>query len=180
MSDDPTRRLDSDDDPTAGFDRPVERPAGRPAATWEQPASPSQARTQTYGAPPPAYREPQVVRYRTSGAAVAALVLGLLALVFGVIPVLNLFAIVLGGLAVIVGIVGVSATAKLRIDGRGMAVAGIVTGLLGLLFGILLLVLFGAAVNQLRQGFDSGELQRQFSEQLGRELERQLEGGTEG
>src|ERR1700689_5061154 len=66
-----------------------------------------------YGAPPP--------QRRTSAAAVASLVCGIL----GCIPILSQL------LALIFGIVGIRATSKPNVGGRGMAIAGIVLALLG-------------------------------------------------
>jgi hypothetical protein len=59
---------------------------------------------------------------RTSGAAIASLILGIL----GCVPVLT------GILAVILGFVGLSATSKPNVGGRGLAIAGLILGLLSI------------------------------------------------
>jgi hypothetical protein len=59
---------------------------------------------------------------RTSGAAIASLILGIL----GCIPFLT------GILAVILGAVGLSATKKPNVGGRGLAIAGLVLGLVSI------------------------------------------------
>jgi hypothetical protein len=70
----------------------------------------------------PAYNPPPGGQPQTSGAAIAALVLGLLSCIPGV-----------GLLAVIFGFAGVGATKNPRYGGRGFAVTGIVLGILSLL-----------------------------------------------
>lgn len=60
---------------------------------------------------------------RTSAAAVASLVMGLL----GCLPFIT------GILAIITGIVGVSVTGRLEVKGRGMAIAGLILGILSFL-----------------------------------------------
>src|ERR1700722_38995 len=59
---------------------------------------------------------------RTSGAAIASLILGIL----GCVPLLT------GILAVILGAVGISATKKPNVGGRGLAIAGLVLGLVSI------------------------------------------------
>ncbi len=73
----------------------------------------------TGGYPPP-YGPP-----RTSGAAIASLVLGIL----GICPL----PLVGGLIAVILGVVGLGTTGKPNTKGRGLAIAGVVLGLLSLL-----------------------------------------------
>lgn len=75
-----------------------------------------------------------------NGLGTAALVLGILALVFcwtGVVGV------VLGLLAVILGIMAVRRVQRREATNQGSSIAGIVTGGLGLLVGILFLVTVG-------------------------------------
>jgi hypothetical protein len=67
---------------------------------------------------------------RRSGAAVAALVLGVLAIPLVLTPYLGAF---IGLLAVGCSLVGLVATRHGRAYGRGMAVAGLVSGLVGML-----------------------------------------------
>lgn len=60
---------------------------------------------------------------RTSGAAIASLILGIL----GCIPIITSL------LAVILGIIGIRKTSDPRYTGKGMAIAGLILGLIGLL-----------------------------------------------
>jgi hypothetical protein len=87
----------------------------------------------------PAGREPgqPAPPARRSGLAIAALVLGVLSipLAFTVYP-----GLLFGLVAIILGVVGLIATRGGRAGGRGMAVAGVVTGLVGLVFAAALAV----------------------------------------
>ncbi|MDP9405806.1 MAG: DUF4190 domain-containing protein [Actinomycetota bacterium] len=105
----------------------------------------------------------------TNGVAIAALVLGLLS-----VP-LALFAGIgglLGLVAIILGFVGVKKAKEMAGSGKGMAITGIVSGLLGLLLAILVVAGIAALFNnpQVQQ-----ELQRQ--QELQSELQQQTEGG---
>lgn len=83
-----------------------------------------------YGNQPPGYPpgqgyggHPQQPQRRTSGAAIASLVFGLL----GCIPFIT------SAVAVILGIVGIRSTGKPNVGGRGLAIAGLILGLLGII-----------------------------------------------
>lgn len=71
--------------------------------------------------PPPMYPQPGMYPQRTSAAAVTSLI-------FGIIGCL----VVTGLIAVITGIIGISATKNPAVKGRGMAIAGLILGLLGM------------------------------------------------
>ena len=82
------------------------------------------------GFPPPGYPQqgyPQqpYAPSRTSGAAIASLVLGLL----GICPL----AFIGGLVATLLGVIGIGATGKPGVKGRGIAIAGLILGLLGML-----------------------------------------------
>lgn len=79
--------------------------------------------------------EPERDKKETSNLAVSSLVLGILTLVFFWVPYL---AIITGIIAVIQGIINVAQHRA----GQGMAVAGIVTGALGVLISLFLVFLF--------------------------------------
>ena len=75
-----------------------------------------------FGAPGPGYPYPQAPR--TSGAAVVSLVCGIVCCIPFVTSVI----------AIITGIVGIRSTSNPFVRGRGMALAGLILGILGLLF----------------------------------------------
>jgi len=84
------------------------------------------------------YAEPVMIEKRTSGLAVAALVLGILSIA--------LLCIIIGFIPGILGIIfGAIALGQIKkepqvIQGRGLAIAGIITSIIGILFSILLII----------------------------------------
>ena len=79
--------------------------------------------------------QPEMVSERTSGMAVAALVLGIIGLLINILSIL----------AIIFGAVGMNQTGKPGVKGRGMAVAGLVLGVVTLAFWIFWLFFFSAS-----------------------------------
>lgn len=73
-------------------------------------------------APPPAKQ--------SNGIAIAALVCGIITIVSCIFP--------LGVVAVILGFVGLSKAKNLNGSGRGLAIGGIITGIVGLISGLIL------------------------------------------
>lgn len=82
----------------------------------------------------------------SNGLAVAGFVLGLLGLLTCWIPILNIVGILLGILGVVLAAVGLSKSRKVG-AGRGLAIAGIALGGLGVLLAILINVAFTNAVD---------------------------------
>lgn len=93
---------------------------------------------QPYGSPSDASARPG------KGLAIAALILGILALLFSWTVVVGIAA---GLLALVLGLVASSRAKKGRAGGRAMALVGAVLGLLGLLVGIAIVVAAVAFVN---------------------------------
>jgi len=112
----------------------------------------------------------------------AALVLGVLALVLAVLIVFSALAVPLGLLAAILGVVGLSRVNRGEADNRGEAVAGIVTGLLALVIGVVFVVSigtfftthandfssFGRCINTSTTSQEREACARRLSDQLGR------------
>jgi len=110
--------------------------------------------------PPPGYAPPQqymqpwgygapgygMVQQQGNGLAVAALVLGIVSLVFCWVPY---FDWVLAALAIIFGAVGVSTANRRMGAGKGMAVAGLVLGIVTVLLGVIFFALIWAAVHSI-------------------------------
>lgn len=103
-----------------------------------------------YGGPPPAYGDDQPPVYGQllpkprNGAGVAALVLGVVAILLCWIPVLN---VILGILAIIFGIVGWRRGRRNNATNPGVAMTGIVLGILGLIASIVLVVIVAAVLH---------------------------------
>ncbi len=88
---------------------------------------------------------PQPAPKQGNGFGVTALVLGIIALVLGFIPGINLLAFVLAPLAIIFAIVGLIVSGK-RGTGKGTSISGLVTGILGLVVTIGMYVLVFNAI----------------------------------
>jgi hypothetical protein len=96
--------------------------------------------------PPPAYdaeRSPRSHEAR-NGIGTAALVLGVIAVVVSLIPVLNFFTWPLGILAIVFGAVGWNRANKGQATNKKLAIAGLVLGVVSFLVTCLIYVLIGA------------------------------------
>ena len=80
---------------------------------------------------------------RRNGIGVAALVFGVVALVLVILLLFSPLGALLGLVAVLLGIIGLVRANRGEADNRGQAVAGLVTGGLALLFGILFTISVG-------------------------------------
>lgn len=81
----------------------------------------------------------------TSGMAISGMILGIVGLVFAWVPILD---IVMGGLAVVLSAVGLKRCNTGIGGGRGMAIAGLVCGILTVSAGfIFMLVLAGSSAS---------------------------------
>jgi uncharacterized membrane protein HdeD (DUF308 family) len=90
--------------------------------------------------PAPVNVPPQRLR---NGAGASALVIGVLALVLAVLFIFAPLAAILGAVAVVLGIVGVSRANRGAASNRGQAVAGLITGALGLLIAVAVIATIG-------------------------------------
>ena len=84
---------------------------------------------------------------KTSAAATFALIFGISALFCALTGILSPVAVVLGVIGLILSIVGFKMTKRLGVTGRGLAVGGLLTSLLGLLLGAAVLAGAAAVVN---------------------------------
>jgi hypothetical protein len=93
------------------------------------------------------------------GMAVAALVLGILAAIFGLIPILGLVSFPLGALALILGLIAArkNKRAQPRVGGVGTARAGWILGVVGIALASLGVAIVNKAVNDLDACFDGDQ-----------------------
>ena len=84
---------------------------------------------------------------KTSAAATFALVFGLSALFCALTAILAPAAVVLGLIGIVLGIVGLKMAKRPRVTGKGVAIGGLVTAILGLLLGGAVLAGVAAVVN---------------------------------
>jgi membrane-bound ClpP family serine protease len=120
-------------------------------------------------------------RPRRNGMGTAALILGILGLVLVVLILFAPLGAFLGLLAVIFGIVGLLRAGRGEADNRGQAIAGLATGAVALVVGLVLSIgigtFFAANVNEFRRfgrcmENASGQAQRDAcARQLSRDLE---------
>jgi hypothetical protein len=117
--------------------------------------------------------------------------MGLAALILGIVAILTCW-FVLGGLfgllAIVLGVLGASRARRGRATNRGVAVAGIVTGAIGLVVAIVILVIGGTAFVSLGGGNlvdcvsqangDQAKIQ-QCGQQFGQQVQQQ-DGGSGG
>jgi hypothetical protein len=114
--------------------------------TPEQQGQPPAPPPGTWGAAPPGYGAPGAYppnRPMQNGLGIAALVLGILAMITSFFFIGGL----LGLVAVILGFVARGKAKRGEADNGGMALAGIITGGLGILGTLLIVVLVGVLLN---------------------------------
>lgn len=100
---------------------------------------------------------------RGNGIATAALTCGIIGMLIAWIPFVVVAGIVLGVLALVFGIKGVRRAASVG-SGRGMAITGIVTGSLTLLLAIIGVVLSVVFIRAVADFIEPGPVQAEFSE----------------
>lgn len=83
-----------------------------------------------------------------NGLGASALVIGVLALVLTVLVAFAPLAVILGAVAVGLAIAGIARANRGAASNRGQAVAGLITGGIGLVLSIAMLVTFGVYVNR--------------------------------
>lgn len=105
---------------------------------------------------------------QSNGAAIASIITGIIALLLSWIPGINLLAIVLAIVAIVTGIIGLRNANVPGTTGKGLAITGLITGILALLLSILVYV-------GLAQVFNNPEVQEGI-----RDLQSELEQMTEG
>ncbi len=88
---------------------------------------------------------------KTSAAAVFSLVFGLAALFCALTAILSPAAVVFGLLGIVLGIVGLKMAKRVGVTGKGVAIGGLVTAVLGLLLGGAVIAGLSALVNDERR-----------------------------
>ena len=99
-------------------------------------------------APGQGYGTAQVPMQPRNGLGTAALVLGIIGVIFAFIPFLCWIGTILGGLAVIFGLIGHSRKRKGQATNGGAAIAGWVLGAIALVLSVIFMVMAALAVNQ--------------------------------
>jgi hypothetical protein len=121
-----------------------QQPAAQPGADYAQPSGQNAPQGSPYAAyPGQAGYGYEAAPKPKSGLAITALVLGIVAIVFGVIPGIGFISFLLGPLAVIFGIIALVKKQK-----KGMSITGIVLGALGAIIAGIITALIAVAVSQ--------------------------------
>lgn len=92
---------------------------------------------------------PPVLPRNRNGLGTAGFVLGLLAALFSLLPLIGVIAWPMSILGLIFGIIGISQVRQGRADNKGMAITGTVLSAIGLVICIAWTIAFGATANQL-------------------------------
>jgi Domain of unknown function (DUF4190) len=117
-------------------------PQGPPPQGQPPPGQPPPGGYPAPGGYPPPGGHPQAAG-RRNGMGVAALVIGVVALVLVLLLLFSPLGAFLGLVAVVLGIVGLVRANRGQADNRGQAVTGLVTGGLALLLGIVFTISIG-------------------------------------
>jgi hypothetical protein len=128
------RRRDPADDRDREYRRPTEDRTDRDRTTRDR-----------------GHDAPVAVEARRSTAAAIALTLGIIAVVLAIVPIAGIIGSAIGVIAVITGIIGMFAARKATVTGGGMALAGLVLGILSVVLGAAGLVLFSDTAADLQQ-----------------------------
>lgn len=115
---------------------------------------------------------------QSNGVAIAALVCGIIALILSWIPLINLLSVVLGIAAIVTGVMGIRRAADPGVGQKGLAVGGLVTGVIALLLSLLILVGMASILSDpdVRDTFDrlrEGEDPQEVIEDLERQIEEE-------
>lgn len=131
-------------------------PAGSPAYG----GPPPYAGAAPYGAPAPYggyYAPPGPVGPRTSGLAVAAMVLGGGSLLVSLVPFLGWFSVPFALAGIGIGIAAIVQTGKGVVKGKGLGIGGVVTSILALLVSVLWIFVWNAASDEI-QNYDYDQI----------------------
>lgn len=96
--------------------------------------------------------EQQNASASTSGMAVTSLVLGILAVVSSWMPIINNFSFILAFLGIIFAIIGLVGTVRGKKKGKGMAVAGLVLGVLSVIIVLATQSAYVTAIDSAMEG----------------------------
>ena len=117
-----------------------------------------------------------VTAAKTSAAAVFALVFGLAALFCALTGILSPAAVVFGVIGIVLGVVGLKMAKRVGVTGKGVAIGGLVTAVLGLLLGGAVIAGLSALVNdeqrldQLQNRIDNLRSEAPSTDELREEL----------
>lgn len=89
-----------------------------------------------------------------NGFGIAALITGIIGILFCIMPITGFIGFALGVIAFIFGLAGWGRVRKNKATNKKTAIAGVATGLLAIIFGIIGIVIFFSALNELGDDLD--------------------------
>ena len=128
---------------------PPEDPYTAPQASMSPPPAQTMPAPPQYGAPGMGY--PVQAR---NGLGIAALTLGIIGAVSGIIPLLFWLAGILGILATVFGMIGRGRAKRGEATNKGQATAGLVLGIISLVLAVVGFAIIVTAVDDLGDGLD--------------------------
>lgn len=105
---------------------------------------------------PTGYQQPQDTAPSVSGLAIAGLVLGIIALVSSIIPIVNNVSFFMGIIGLVLSIVGLAGINKGKHSGKGIAIAGIVLGIVSVVAVLLMQAACASVLNKASNTSTSG------------------------
>lgn len=104
----------------------------------------------------PAYGSPQAppTNPERNGLGLAALITGVVGILFGFIPLTFFFALILGVIGLILGLAGLSRVRKNKATNKGTTTSGAIAGVVAIALGIWGMTALFSATNQLIEDLD--------------------------
>ncbi|WP_179300877.1 DUF2510 domain-containing protein [Rhodococcus sp. ACPA4] len=103
---------------------------------------------------PPGYGGPTVVNPEKNGFGLASLILGIVGLLFCLMPITGFIGFILGVIGLTLGFAGISRCRKNKATNKKTAISGTIVSALSAIFGIVGIVMFFTAVDQLGDDLD--------------------------
>lgn len=117
-----------------------------------QPMNPQPVAPQPQQMPMPAQPGSPAPQGSRSGMAIAALVLGIVALAISWMPIVNNFAFVVALVGVVLGIIGIVGCSRKGKTGKGLAIAGVVLSVVAFIVVLVTQAAYSAAIDEALSG----------------------------
>lgn len=138
------------------------QPYPQQGPAYAQPGQPYAQPGPGYAQPGPGYGYPPQAPRPGNGMAVAALVTGIVALLVCLIPFVNAVSILAGIAGVVLGVIGLRAARDRQGAGRGMSIAGLITGAVALVVAAVVLTVTIVAMQRVAE--QTAEISRMFDD----------------